>query len=310
MDNRPQKNNRNDASFKKQTRKQLIIGGAIGAFLIIIVVSLSIIVSANNKPAVTNVQNDNTETQDNNESNQAISLRADNSNAVTTHVTVNGKDYKQIRIPVACNITPSDYTVDSSGYLRKSNGEKATGTLATTGATDKYTSYGSLSCITDNATLNYTLPNGYSFRNNLGTAYRVSNDENSNTLSVHIENLAVFADGSVGYALASDYQTGTSINILDENNKTVDVYYIKLNPQVTDNTGVQFLNDWKNVIDNKNSYSSSSKTSNSYSTSKTNWEAYCQDVFPGNDSYSKAARESCVRSAQASEDMANGKYKR
>ena len=40
------------------------------------------------------------------------------------------------------------------------------------------------------------------------------------------------------------------------------------------------------------------------------WDAYCGDMFPGNDAFNRAARESCANSAQATYNLLNGVYNR
>lgn len=59
---------------------------------------------------------------------------------------------------------------------------------------------------------------------------------------------------------------------------------------------------------NNSSHSSYSGGSSSSSSSKTDWNAYCRDMFPDNDEYSRAAREGCVSSGKTTDNLIDGKY--
>ena len=62
------------------------------------------------------------------------------------------------------------------------------------------------------------------------------------------------------------------------------------------------------VAMNNSSYSSYSSGSSSSSSSKTDWNAYCRDMFPDNDEYSKAAREGCINGGKTTDNLIDGKY--
>lgn len=57
---------------------------------------------------------------------------------------------------------------------------------------------------------------------------------------------------------------------------------------------------------NNSSYSGYNGSSSS--GSKTDWSAYCRDMFPDNDEYSRAAREGCINGAKTTDDLMDGKY--
>ena len=59
---------------------------------------------------------------------------------------------------------------------------------------------------------------------------------------------------------------------------------------------------------NNSSYSGYSGGSSSSSSSKTDWNAYCRDMFPDNDEYSRAAREGCVNGGKTTDNLIDGKY--
>lgn len=56
---------------------------------------------------------------------------------------------------------------------------------------------------------------------------------------------------------------------------------------------------------NNSSYNGSS---NSSSSDKTDWNAYCRDMFPDNDEYSRAAREGCINGGKTTDNLIDGKY--
>ena len=56
---------------------------------------------------------------------------------------------------------------------------------------------------------------------------------------------------------------------------------------------------------NNTSYNGSSSGSNS---DKTDWNAYCRDMFPDNDEYSRAAREGCINGGKTTDNLIDGKY--
>lgn len=62
------------------------------------------------------------------------------------------------------------------------------------------------------------------------------------------------------------------------------------------------------IVINNSSYSG--YNSSSSSSSKTDWNAYCRDMFPNNDEYSRAARKGCINGAKTTGDLMDGKYNR
>ena len=58
---------------------------------------------------------------------------------------------------------------------------------------------------------------------------------------------------------------------------------------------------------NNSSYNSYSGGSSS-SSSKTDWNAYCRDMFPDNDEYSRAAREGCINGGKTTDNLIDEKY--
>ncbi len=164
---------------------------------------------------------------------------------ITSPIMRDGMISTQITIPVSCAWNTNDYTVNSSGYLRKSDGS-TTRTDTTMGSDDKYAKYGAVICETETVRLKYSLPEGYTSHPNLGGAYRVNNDEEKRELSVHVK-MSVFADGKEGFYFSDDAD-GYQFNIYDENNKRVESFYIKLIPKFNDDQ-YNFLRSWKVEID-------------------------------------------------------------
>lgn len=163
----------------------------------------------------------------------------------TAQIMRDGMMSTQIIIPVSCAWNTKDYTVNSSGYLRKSDGS-TTRTDTTMGSNDKYAKYGAVTCETETVRLKYSLPEGYTSHPNLGGAYRVNNDEEKQELNVHVK-MSIFADGKEGFYFSDDAD-GYQFNIYDENNKKAESFYIKLVPKFN-NDQYNFLRDWRIKID-------------------------------------------------------------
>lgn len=228
---------------------------------------------------------------------------SNDSSSFTKTITVDGEKYQQVNVPVTCMISTEGYTIDSSGYLKK-DGKSLSTSLAFYGGTSNYTKYGYLDCTTDRTTVRYTLADGYRIQPTLSGAYRYDRDDENQTISIYIDNLSVYADGSIGYAVSNDYNYGKKIFFLSNEGQESEAYYIKLNPGISDEHQ-SFLSAWRSKINNyktSSSYDSSSTSSSSSSTTQK-FEKYCREMFPGNDVYDKTARESCIRSAQATYEL-------
>lgn len=63
----------------------------------------------------------------------------------------------------------------------------------------------------------------------------------------------------------------------------------------------------KEIYEKNSSPSTSTSKSSSYST-KTDWESYCYDLFPGNNEYDRAARKGCINGAETTDRLMDGYY--
>ncbi len=166
-------------------------------------------------------------------------------NVTTAQIMRDGMMSTQITIPVSCAWNTNDYTVNSSGYLRKSDGS-STRTDTTMSSDNKYAKYGAVTCETETVKVKYDLPEGYTYHPNLGGAYRASNDEEKHELSIHVK-MSIFANQKEGFYSSSDID-GYQLNIYDSNNKKVDSFFIKLTPTF-DSNQYNFLRNWEVRID-------------------------------------------------------------
>lgn len=165
--------------------------------------------------------------------------------ATTAQIMRDGMMSTQITIPVSCAWNTNDYTVNSSGYLRKSDGS-STRTDTTMLSDNKYAKYGAVTCETETVKVKYDLPEGYTYHPNLGGAYRASNDEEKHELSIHVK-MSIFANQKEGFYSSSDID-GYQFNIYDSDNKKVESYFIKLTPKF-DSDQYNFLRNWEVRID-------------------------------------------------------------
>lgn len=165
--------------------------------------------------------------------------------ATTSPIMRDGVISTQITIPVSCAWNTNDYTVNSSGYLRKSDGS-STRTDTTMLSDNKYAKYGAVTCETETVKVRYDLPEGYTYHPNLGGAYRASNDEEKHELSIHVK-MSIFANQKEGFYSSSDID-GYQFNIYDSNNNKVESYFIKLTPKF-DSDQYNFLRNWEVRID-------------------------------------------------------------
>lgn len=163
----------------------------------------------------------------------------------TAQIMRDGMMSTQIIIPVSCAWNTNDYTVNSSGYLRKSDGS-STRTDTTMLSDNKYAKYGAVTCEAETVKVKYDLPEGYTYHPNLGGAYRASNDEEKHELSIHVK-MSIFADQKEGFYSSSDID-GYQFNVYDSNNKKVESYFIKLTPKF-DSDQYNFLRNWEVRID-------------------------------------------------------------
>lgn len=224
----------------------------------------------------------------------ASSIKTENIDGVPT--------YSMSRI-MSCEPS-SNYSVDSSGYLLDGNGAKVS---AITGHSNAYSRYGEARC-NISLTGTYQEVTGQNFsKKGFGGEFSLDKNNGKFILS-RIKGF--FANGDFAFGTHDDGVSYDEVSLIisDENSgNIIEEYKLTLN-YVLSGGAKALTSTWISKINNKSSSYDGSSSSRRSSSSSTDWEAYCADVFPGNDAYNKAARESCARSAESTERLMNGGY--